>query len=539
MPNFRDIACPRSIAKESQLQARKKGIFDAARTIGKIEGLNDISPLTSNTRLALEQVAVISDRLRTGDVDEESLNRIPLMNESGTGLTDAMGFGDSVISNIVSIDPGVVNGAVGASRNIIRRARQGNFRPEDISLAVGEFTNLARIAGNLFISPADGTPALDFEKFQCRPSPYARDLIAVAPKQNFQFIVEIQLNPAYKHLNFINQSAVQDGTNRPVDITLEEQRRAATNSNAGVLAEANSTNVSPDQNSLAMAFLVKNSGRPSPTFEYEDLNYYNYRTKGIRKAMFNQISMNFIDDQQNTAAQFYSFYISAISPIVNMGADPVAAMNKNYEQQGMDYAQILSHANAESVPNFFPPYSATIGALRPSNFCEPNDTKRIIDRITIYQFGKNANTLTAFHMFNPRIMTFNPSEVTMADSGEGQMLAMEFDYDYFSIQPELEISEVTRTGMRTDKLLNISGGGVGATFPIRHFDPDAVTPPPISANRPTDAPDIIPTSPVIPPTTAPPEALLPLAGSSDALLPFGSPVTVTAAPIPPAADIIP
>lgn len=463
MPDYKKQACPRSIQKETQLQAKKKTIFDAAAKIGKLEFLNDFGLAGGNVRKGLEQLAVVSNTVRVGDKTTDTT----ILNDDGGGLMDAMGLDGALQTAVAQFDPNAVNGAVGASKALVARAKQGNFRMEDIATGVGEFKNIALIANKIFKPGAEDTPSENYQKFKCRPSPYAMDLVHRAPKQNFQFVVEIELSAPYREHFVSTQSVIsQQFETRKQVYELENQK-----------VEAALTNETNSELSTNIAFLVKNSARPSVTYEYEDLNYYNYRTKGIRKATFNPVTMNFIDDQLNSMAQFYAFYTSAMSPIVNMGKDPKLAtgIRQNYGQAGMDFADYgAKQASTKGEANTFPAYAASVGALRPASASSSNNTHQIIDRITIYQFGKNANTLTAFHMFSPRITNLNPSEVTHADSGEGQMLSMDLDYDYFTIQPEIPIGDANpNSQMSSQELAELTGGAAGAFFPVKHFPADS------------------------------------------------------------------
>jgi len=463
MPDYRNIACPRSTAKESQLQAKKKTLFDAAGSIGKLEFLNDEGVGGGSIRKALETVAVSSNAIRVGDTYTDTSG---LLDESGGGLMESMELGGSVQSAVAAFDPNAVNGAVGASKAIVARARQGNFTMDDIPTAIGEFKNIALIATKIFKPPLSGENGNDYQKFRCRPSPYATDLVHRAPKQNFQFVVEIALNPAYLESFILVQSRI------------EEQFLNSTvrNSVANGLSEsdrqkivANNVKETTVQLPAQLSFLIKSTSRPSATFEYEDLNYYNFRTKGIRKATFNPVTMTFIDDQLNSAAAFYAFYLSAMSPIANTfhSRNENSMVRKNHEQNGMDFTNYKERQQESTgASNTFPAYAATVGALKPLNQAESNRTKSIIDRISIYQYGKSGNTFSAYNMFSPRIVTFNPSEANMADSGEGQTLAMDIDYDYFTIQPEINIGG---DEMTADAAAKLTGEDAGAFFPNRYF----------------------------------------------------------------------
>lgn len=462
MPNYKNQACPRSIQKESNLRAKKKSLFDAAAKIGKLEFLNDFGLAGGTARKGLEQLAVVSDTIRVGNYTSDTSTGI--LADDGSGLMSEMGMDSAFQTAVSTFDPNAVNGAVGASKALVAKAKQGNFRMEDIAVYAGEFKNIALIGNKIFKAGAESTPSENYQKFKCRPSPYAMDLVHKAPKQNFQFVVEIILNPAYQQQFLLSQSDTSNNFIKAREEILVDNEKTL----------AFTPSVPNSELAVQVAFLVKNSARPSVTYEYEDLNYYNYRTKGIRKATFNPVAMEFTDDQLNSMAAFYAFYTSAMSPIINMGSDPVIAtgLRNMYEQGGMNYSDFTAKQSASNArPNTNPAYAASIGALRPSAIGESNTTRQIIDRITIYQFGKNANTMTAFNMFSPRILSFAPSNVTYAESGEGQTLAMELDYDFFTIQPEIQIYGGAAEGQGTysDKVADLSGGDAGAFFPIKHF----------------------------------------------------------------------
>ena len=459
MPNFRDMVCPKIIAKESRLQKKRKSIFDAAETIGRIEALNDFGVVGGRVRQGLETLAEASDAIRIGATAADAEG---VLDESGNGLMDEIGIGQSVINTITSFDPGAVNGAVGAAKSFIASARQGTFTVDDIPNAIAEFKNIAQIANKIFTPPASGgSDNADYQRFKCRPSPYALDLVTRAPKQNFQFVVEIELHPAYRE--YFLQSQIANAPNsRPL---------------AGRSNPSTATN---DILAKELAFLVQTSERPSISYDYEELNYYNYRTQGIRKATYNPLNMTFIDDQLNNAISFYAFYLSAMSPIANIPHSRKSnnsELAKNYEQRGIDFRDFdASIIGSDSTANSFPAYAATVGALRPTTANGTNNTRNIIERISIYQYGKNGNTFTGWNMFYPKITSFTPSELTMRDSGDGQMLSMEITYDYFNIIPEIIIDRTKlysdSVEITADDVSSLTGADIGAVFANRFFGPD-------------------------------------------------------------------
>lgn len=472
MPNFQRQVCPRSTAKETQLQRRKKSIFDAAGKIGKLEFLNDIGG--GRIRQVMETLAISSNAIRVGspvpdDVGGGRIGGTTSGNFAGS-ILERMQLGGAVQTAVAAFNPGAVNGAVGAARVLADDIQAGRFTLTDIPNRIQDFQNLEKIAAGIFTGNSIGGGNQDFEKFACRPSPYATDLVARAPKQTFMFIVEIKLRPQYVEGFQQQQNLLAE---RPTP-----NFRSNTTSIDGFRAMTD--NLGPQ-----LAFLVKTAQRPSINYDYEEVNYYNFRTKVARRATFNPVTMTFLDDQLNSAAAFYAYYTRAMSPITNINPSTDQTQIASLENIGMSFDNYdaavagLNGTNGgtngsvgapKTDSSMFPSYSASTGPLRAANGVY--DTTSIIEEITIYQFGKNANTITAFTMVNPRITAFNPSDANMAESGDGQELGFDFDYDYFHIDPEIPMSVFT-----SDRLLRLSGegaaGGAGARYPILNVPNDS------------------------------------------------------------------
>ena len=449
MPNFKAQACPRSTAKESQLQAKKRSLIGLAGAIGKLEFLNDFGAAGGKVRKTLETLALSSEAIRRGSPVPDDVGGGTVGGTTSGRFADSiltkMGLGNEVQSSVAQFDPGAVNGAVGAAKVLAEDVKNGRFKMNDIPNRIQDFQNLEGIASKIFRKPRVGTSSEDYQKFACRPSPYAVDLVDRAPKQNFLFVVEIKLAPEYEAS--LASNLVQNAL--PNDISRNLTDNTTTASGRRVMS---------DNVATQLAFLVKSTTRPSITYEYEDVNYYNYRTKAIRKATFNPINMRFIDDQLNSAIAFYALYTKAMSPVTN--TDPKDS-KRRAEQEALGsfyYGSRLSDDLTNS--GIFSESTASIGPLT-------NNRKTLIEEISIYQFGKNANTITAFTMINPKITNFSPSDTTMEDSGVGQEISFDFEYDYFHIDPEIPMTEFGE-----DKLLKLtgeaSGGGAGAKYPILH-----------------------------------------------------------------------
>ena len=230
---------------------------------------------------------------------------------------------------------------------------------------------------------------------------YAADLIQYAPKHRFMFKVEFKFHPAYA-------AKLQGGREKN-----------------------------------AFTFLVKMVDRPKVEFVYEDVNYYNFRTKVLKEIKHEPLSMSFIDDIGNNTTDFFNAYRKAFSPIsrkqFGTAFSPLAA-----QVAGMNY----SHPLAENQDD-----TATRGVLA-------GDAMNVLESVIIHQIFAHGSRMCTYTFYNPRIARFDFDEVNHESSDMGNGLTVSFDYD------ALYVSEVTQTDGtpapmwgKTDILGNMPGHG--------------------------------------------------------------------------------
>ena len=164
-------------------------------------------------------------------------------------------------------------------------------------------------------------------------------------------------------------------------------------------------------------FLVKSIDKPKVQFEYEDVNFYNYRTKVLKKITYNPLHMEFIDDIENTVVDFFEFYRRAYSPITYVpftAADP-----RRLEQIGFDFAP----GRARGLKHG---YSAGVGTLEGGH-------RDVLKNIKLVQYYAHGTRHNVYFFVNPRInnMDFDgPADHAAGDSGHGLTVDFEFDYMY-------------------------------------------------------------------------------------------------------------
>jgi hypothetical protein len=426
--------CPTLIERNSRLQTKKKGIFDAIGTLGKLEAFNELGG--GRIREGLDVIAAVSDSVRAGKSVVPGRENTELFNttiggfantavesiENGANVVlDAVGIGRGALDSINNIDAGVANRALGSAKQIFQQAKQGNFSLSDIPSVFSNLQNLEILVRKIF-TPTDleSSQINQLNKSLCRPSPWALDLVQRAPRNKFLYIVDIKFAPAYQTWN--------------------------------------------DKLANGLAFITKSSTRPQVDFEYEEVNMYNYWTKIPKRTIFNPITMRFIDDHSNNALNFYAAYMRAMSPITNKkfiddrttsGGTATHGTSGTYESDSMLFNETSD--DQELFGRNLRSYSSSIGPL--DNDTNGNPTKSLLSSISLYHIGNYGDSITAFHMFNPKITSLQPDDLDMTTSGDGSEFSFEFVYDSVFVDPGIPIET-----FGLDKLEQISGGSVGATY---------------------------------------------------------------------------
>lgn len=381
--SFTVKACPIQNQASANQSARKKSFLDNILKVGDLELLNDVG--FGKVGEGLRVLASVSDAIRTGesvvpgregtDTYNSTLGKITgtaadAVSDGANAVLDAVGLGE-VADSVGNLNPAVANRAYGQAQAIFERVKQGNFQLSDIPGVFQDLQNLETLSRNIFGERGTTAPIREL----CGATPYARDLIAYAPKFKFLFIVEVKFAPAYANWAQIGSE---------------------------------------------MAFVVKTSTRPRFEVEYEDVNMYNFRTRVAKRVEYPAMTMSFYDDNKNAAHSFYTAYLRAMSPIANIRTDH--PQSGDYEQSGMNFNR---PASAATFSNTAPPtsgHSASLGAL-------VGNTTSIVREITLHHVFDYGNKMNSYHFYNPRITSFSPSDLSQLETGDGTEFEFEFMYD--------------------------------------------------------------------------------------------------------------
>lgn len=235
---------------------------------------------------------------------------------------------------------------------------------------------------------------------------YAADLIQYAPKHRFMFKVEFKFNPTYV-----------------------EKLMGGREKNA-------------------FTFLVKMVDRPKVEFIYEDVNYYNYRTKVLKEIRHDALSMTFIDDIGNNTTDFFNAYRKSYSPI-SRNAFPTGLDPRMAAMTGMNFSFPLIENQQDTAARGF----------------LANNAINVLDSVIIRQIFAHGTRMCEYTFHNPRILRFDFDEVNH-ETGEGNGLSVQFDYDALYVS-EMKNTDGTPSPMwgKTDILGNRPGSGAGGLSP--------------------------------------------------------------------------
>ena len=351
-------------------QQRKTEFF---RTLGNVGDLEVLNNANNEIGQGLRTLETISNQIRLG---EGAPNVFRDENTSQQAGEDAVLNQVGIDSNKARNDgtrfnPAVANRALGQANAIYERVRQGNFEVRDVPEAIQDFGNLKQLIQGIFTPKSNES---DKRKI-CFPSPYATDLIALAPKHKFMFVVEFVFNERFSSLF----------------------------------------------SQLEFAFVIKRSTRPQIQFEYEDINYYNFRTKVLKRSEYQPMTMTFYDDMKDNSLKFYNNYLQSISPISNFFAPGGKAL---YEEFGMSFRDAFHSASVTAV----------------------DDTlKTIIDHCYLYHITEGGKYIDSYRFDNPRIQNMQLDDLDMTDGSTGTEVSIEFNYDALLIEPYRAIDEFIPT----------------------------------------------------------------------------------------------
>ena len=189
------------------------------------------------------------------------------------------------------------------------------------------------------------------------------------------------------------------------------------------------------QNELnrTLTFMVKQIDLPKVTFEYEEVNMYNYRTKVLKSISHRELSFSFMDDIGNHVMDFVNVYRMLLQPMARQTAS---------SWESADYADYGFQFDPNNQMGS--PSSSLRGII-------PGNAKRILRKIVIHQFYLNrgsGNEGTIENMVRTNDFIFLNPQLTEMDMGDMDhedsllnMVTVNFTFDGLVVRPNQSVFE--------------------------------------------------------------------------------------------------
>jgi len=376
------------------------------------DALSKVTDLEINNKVVsgLRNIVKIGNTAQAGSI----------VGDGVTWVFDKMGMSYQLTnSTLRDFNPGVANRAIGAAKQVAEKVKQGDFQLEDIPQFVGDFQNLEKLLGGIYTPDKVKKPAVEI----CHATHYAKDLIEFAPKFKFHFVVEFVMRPGYE--NFLGD--------------------------------------------IKPAAFCKQFQLPTPTFHYEDVNMYNFRTKVLTHVTYPPAQMIFYDDGYNQVMKFFTQYLKEISPIANL-EDPAA-----FEDNGMNFKE-NAHSGSMRPPRngIRTPRRNEFGGLSGEGGFDEIANKTVISQIRVYQIYHSGYKFNMYQFFNPRINEFQLDQLDMEDN-QTTAINIDFNYDSLLITNNLSFEEKedmlsAASELGESSLRFVSGSDVGVPVGATDLD---------------------------------------------------------------------
>lgn len=213
--------------------------------------------------------------------------------------------------------------------------------------------------------------------------------------------------------------------------------------NRGVAEQAASLGLDVEHSlNRDLTYVVKQIDLPKYTFDYEEINMYNFRTKLLKRITHEPLNFVFYDDVANNAIKFMNVYLQLLQPIARREWEAGA----NLEDYGFAFLRQLGGADSAMRAVLQNPLA-----------------KDILRSLTIEQYYLNRSQphlqgsqirqavyVNTFTFTNPRIMTFVLHDQDHEQGNAPNTLECQFDFDALHMKTGLIGDSIEKT---TDGLM--------------------------------------------------------------------------------------
>lgn len=291
---------------------------------------------------------------------------------SSSGLTVSQvlnAVGSGINSPVSSTNPTVYNNGISSANSIVAAVNGGNTNVSGLvssNLSSLSALNYAETIAASVISAVTGSN---------NASPYAMDLFSLAPKYSFMFVVEFSFVAGFEAMGQLNGQRSK------------------------------------------FAMVIQEFDRPKIDYEFDECNWYNFRSKVPKRVIHGNLRLKMIDDRQNASMNFITQYLVASSPI--MGISQASAFM--YEEAGMNWATSGTTIAYDAIN------SASFRGFAGSQL-------NAISEIKVYHVYDYGAYMNIYHFIRPKILGVEMDQWLQQGSAEHGTISAEFSYDGLNIE---------------------------------------------------------------------------------------------------------
>lgn len=219
-----------------------------------------------------------------------------------------------------------------------------------------------------------------------------------------------------------------------------------------------------------IAFGLKTASRPNPTVAYQDVNFYNYRTKIATKIDFGTLNLTFYDDVNNRAHDIVAAYLKTISPIARVSnpayANFLDTLGISPMEDDPDVSGIGILANGEEAGLI---NSITITHHLPIQYSSSATESNSVMNTKVFPAVR-------YIFFNPKIININLDDLDMTQSDTSTVsMTLTYDSVYMDkVSTTESLEEVITTGSSETALDKFLRGIDNAINPLLNSAQDRI-----------------------------------------------------------------
>lgn len=170
-----------------------------------------------------------------------------------------------------------------------------------------------------------------------------------------------------------------------------------------------------------MSFMAKAVDRPKLTVEYEEINQYNFRTKVMKSSKYDDGSITFYDDSDNSVLDFFRFVLTLIHPITRRSNSMSSDLSTG------DFTLLTGHGMSFSGDNYDTNDFSHRGVINTDNGQVFQVIK--VTQTYVVPTGEQSARQISYLYVNPMITSIEMSELSSEDSSNTCEITLKFSYD--------------------------------------------------------------------------------------------------------------